>query len=92
MIADMQLFKGPFTKDKNCVMYCYYWCDPISIMSTKTSDYFYSFDRSLKIELLLKKIAGNHYQIGFSQPLQTNIDYALCIGSEIIIFRIENNK
>ncbi len=89
-VSKSMLYKSPFLKERVCALTCVYWCNPISPISTDMKDYFYSFGTSVAIEPLIKKIGDNHFKLGFPQALIPGIDYALSIGEEMFVFRIQN--
>lgn len=89
-IANAVIYKAPFQRDKNCSDKCYYWCSPISPVTDKWSEIFYtlSLKEDNKAQFRMRKVAENHYEMILLG--QTRMDgYALVIGNEIFIFSIK---
>jgi len=89
-VGNAAIYKAPFKRERNCSDRCYYWCSPISPVTDKWSEIFYtlSLNDENKAQIRMRKVAENNFEM-ILLGQERNAGYALVINNEIFIFSIK---
>lgn len=89
-VANAVIYKAPFKREKNCSDRCYYWCSPISPVTDKWNEIFYtlSLNDDNKAQFRMRKVAENHFEMILLGQASKD-GYALVVNNEIFIFTVK---